>query len=338
MSDDFLSQDEVDALLSGTDDSADEGLPENDTAEQETANPYPFVNRERLIPARMPAMEAANERFGRELRTAMSTFVRRAAEVSIGEPQIQSYSEFIDALELPCSLTIVKVNPLRGNGLLVCESALVFALIETLFGGRGKLESSLEGRGFSPTEISVTEALIQRIAQAYQSAWKDSYPLSLEVVRLESQPRRAQIARDEDGVVTLRCMININGLAGAFHLCIPYATLDPIRSTLYSTVNKDQLCTDPIWTERLGEQLSIAELELTAKLADTELTFGELIALQKGDFIELDLAEQIEVLVRETPFLSCHYGTNQGRYAIKLDHFLTPTENVLNGVTDDRSA
>ncbi len=74
-----------------------------------------------------------------------------------------------------------------------------------------------------------------------------------------------------------------------------------------------------------------------AKLANTELTFGELINLSAGDFIELDLAEQVEITVNDVPFLSCNYGTNQDHYAVKVDRFLTPADEVLHGVTHDGS-
>jgi len=212
----------------------------------------------------------------------------------------------------------------------------VFSLIETLFGGAGKLAASLDGRSFSPTERSVIDATVRRVSEAYRLAWHDTYPLSLELGRSESKPQYAIVAAPDDLVITLRCLIDINGLSGAFHLCLPNVTLDPIRSTLTSNTSKDQLTMDPIWTERLSEQLAVAELEMTATLAQINLSFGELINLSAGDFIELDLADAVQVSVNNVPFLHCHYGTNNGQYAVKINDFLTPTEQVLSGVNHDR--
>ncbi|MGH1360185.1 MAG: flagellar motor switch protein FliM [Burkholderiaceae bacterium] len=341
MADEFLSQDEVDALLSGTEDEEQAADADSEAAppdpEAAAGKSYDLLNRERLISGHMPALEAAHDRFGRQLGNSISAFLRRPSEISVGTSKVQRYADFIDALKLPTSLTIVQINPLRGKGLMVCEPDLIFALIETMFGGAGKHSAEFEGREFSPTERSVANALVRLITETYRLAWQEAYPLSLDPVRTESQPKYAEVAGPDDAVVTFRCLIDVAGLSGAFHLCLPYTTLDPIRSTLYSTINKDQLNTDPVWTEKLSEQLEIAEIELVAKLANTELTFGELINLSAGDFIELDLAEQVEITVNDVPFLSCNYGTNQDHYAVKVDRFLTPADEVLHGVTHDGS-
>ncbi len=334
MTEEFLSQDEVDALLTGTEEQAEpvEGI----VADQEQPEvKTSALDRDRLLASHMPGMEAANERFARQLRKSLSAFVRRPAEISIGTTQIQRYGAFIEGLNAPVALTIVKINPLRGNGLLVCEPGLIIALIETLFGGAGKLDAGLEGREFSPTEMSVMHALLTRINDSFRLAWESAYPLSLEIVRSETKPRFATIAAPDDTVIALRCMVDINGLSGAFHLCLPYASLDPIRSTLYSDVSRDQLDDDPVWTERLSKQLEVAEVEMVVPLTQAELSFGELVNLSVGDFIELDLPDTVEVTINDVPFLSCQYGTNQGRYAVRVDRFLTSPDEVLNGVTDD---
>ncbi|MFK7962783.1 MAG: flagellar motor switch protein FliM [Burkholderiaceae bacterium] len=336
MADEFLSQDEVDALLSGTEEEeTTEFAPEE--SDSPTARRYDLLEREHLRHRRLPAMEAAHERFGRELKRSLSSFVRRTATVSMGAAQVQRYREFMESLQLPCSFSIVKINPLRGNGLMICEPDLVFSLIETMFGGAGKLAASLEGRSFSPTERSVIEAMVRRVSEAYRLAWQDTYPLSLELVRSESKPQYAIVAAPDDLVITLRCLIDINGISGAFHLCLPNVTLDPIRSTLTSDISKDQLTTDPIWTERLSEQLSVAEIEMSAALSQVNLSFGELINLGAGDFIEFELAKSVQVNVNNVPFLQCHYGTNNGRYAVKINDFLTPTEQIISGASHDRA-
>ncbi len=334
MAEEFLSQDEVDALLTGTEE--DIGI---EPAELPPETPPELLSssleRDKLLTAHMPGMEAANERFARLLRQSLSAFVRRPAEISMGTAQIQRYSAFIDALQMPSALTIVRINPLRGNGLLVCEPGLITAMIETLFGGAGKLDSGHDDREFSATEMSVMHALLTRINDSFRLAWEESYPLSLEIVRSETKPRFATIAAPEDTVISLRCLIDINGMSGAFHMCLPYASLDPIRSTLYSDISKDQLDENPVWTERLSEQLEVAEIEMVVPLTKIDLSFGELINLSAGDFIELDLPSMLEVTINDVPFLNCQYGTNQGRYAIRVDRFLTSPEDVLNGVTDD---
>ena len=55
------------------------------------------------------------------------------------------------------------------------------------------------------------------------------------------------------------------------------------------------------------------------------MTVEQLLAFKPGDFIELDLEQMIQAKVDGVPVFDCHYGTSNGRYAIKIDRMLTST-------------
>ena len=66
MAQDFLSQEEVDALLKGV-----TGEPDEQEAEEHSGDgvrPYNLATQERIVRGRMPTMELINERFARYLR------------------------------------------------------------------------------------------------------------------------------------------------------------------------------------------------------------------------------------------------------------------------------
>ncbi|MBE9533149.1 MAG: flagellar motor switch protein FliM, partial [Proteobacteria bacterium] len=63
---DILSQDEVDALLTGM--GGDEIETEAEDLDPTEARGYNFGNEDRIIRGRMPTLEMINERFGRHLR------------------------------------------------------------------------------------------------------------------------------------------------------------------------------------------------------------------------------------------------------------------------------
>ena len=55
-----------------------------------------------------------------------------------------------------------------------------------------------------------------------------------------------------------------------------------------------------------------------------------MLALKAGDFIELDLHQAIQAKVAGVPVLDCHYGTSNGKYALKVDQLLAGSrENWL---------
>jgi flagellar motor switch protein FliM len=199
----------------------------------------------------------------------------------------------------------------------------VFAVIDALFGGAGKFHTRIEGRDFSPTELRIILRLVETIIAEYSRAWQGVYPLDLEYQRSEMQPQFANIATPGEIVVATTFTLEIGETSGSMHLCIPYATLEPIRDVLYSSTQGDSGETDKRWVNLLKHQIQDAQVELVVELAQAPATVEQLLAFKPGDFIELDLNPCVQGKVVGVPVLECHYGTSNGRYAIKIDQLLS---------------
>lgn len=107
MSDNFLSQEEVDALLKGVTGDQDDSQSLEDTS---GVRPYNLATQERIVRGRMPTLEIINERFARLLRIGLFNFLRRSAEVSVGTVRVSKYSEFIRNLVVPTNLNLVQIG------------------------------------------------------------------------------------------------------------------------------------------------------------------------------------------------------------------------------------
>ena len=321
MNQQILSQDEVDALLQGI-------TGESQKLEQEEVQAggirnYDIASQERIVRGRMPTMEIINERFARNIRIGLFNFIRKSPEVAIGGIKVQKYSAFLREIVVPTNFNIVSVKPLRGSGLIVCDPTLVFAVIDSLFGGIGKFHTRIEGRDFSATEQRVILRLVEVIIQEYTKAWKGIYPLELEYQRSEMQPQFANIATPSEIIVSTSFTLEIGETSGTVYFCIPYSTLEPIRDVLYSTTQGDSSEPDRRWVNLLKHQIQSAEVELVAELAKAPATVEQLLAFKPGDFIELDLEQIIQAKVDGVPVFDCHYGTSNGKYSIKIEKMLT---------------
>ena len=321
MNQQILSQDEVDALLQGITGESQKLEPEE--VEAGAIRSYDISSQERIVRGRMPTMEIINERFARNIRIGLFNFIRKSPEISIGGIKVQKYSAFLREIVVPTNFNIVSVRPLRGSGLIVCDPTLVFAVIDALFGGAGKYHTRIEGRDFSPTEQRIITRLVEVVTVEYAKAWNGIYPLELEYQRSEMQPQFANIATPSEIVVATSFTLEIGDTTGTVHFCIPYSTLEPIRDVLYSTVQGDSNEPDRRWVNLLKEQIQAAEVDLVAELATAPATVEQLLAFQPGDFIELDLQPGIQAKVAGVPILDCHYGTSNGKYALKIDQLLT---------------
>ncbi|HRH29665.1 MAG TPA: flagellar motor switch protein FliM, partial [Aquabacterium sp.] len=292
MNQQILSQDEVDALLQGI--TGESQRLEQEEAPSEGVRDYDLASQERIVRGRMPTMEIINERFERNIRVGLFNLIRRSPEVSVGSIKVQKYSAFLREIVVPTNFNIMAIRPLRGSGLVVCDPTLVFAVIDALFGGAGKFHTRIEGRDFSATEQRIITRLVEVISAEYARAWKGIYPVELDYQRSEMQPQFATIATPSEIVVCTSFTLEIGDTSGTVHFCIPYATFEPIRDILYSTIQGDSTEPDRRWVKLLSQQIQSASVDLVANLATAPATVEQLLALKPGDFIELDLNPLVE--------------------------------------------
>ncbi|HRD86098.1 MAG TPA: flagellar motor switch protein FliM [Rubrivivax sp.] len=333
MNQQILSQDEVDALLQGITGESQK-LEEEDAPVGGVRN-YDLSSQERIVRGRMPTMEVINERFARNIRVGLFNMIRKSPEVSIGGIKVQKFSAFLREIVVPTNFNLVAVKPLRGSGLIVCDPSLVFAVIDSLFGGIGKFHTRIEGRDFSATELRVILRLVETIIAEYRRAWHGIYPLDLEYQRSEMQPQFANVATPSEIVVATAFTLEIGETSGSIHFCIPYSTLEPIRDVLYSTIQGDAAEPDRRWVNLLKQQIQSAQVDLIAELAHAPATVEQLLSFKPGDFIELDLEPVIQAKVDGVPVCDCHYGVSNGRYAVKIEQVLTSSSLSWIGVEQD---
>lgn len=320
MSQDFLSQEEVDALLKGVTGEADEAPAEEQAAGG--VKPYDIGRQERIVRGRMPTLELVNERFARYLRIGLFNYMQRNTEISLGPVRVQKYSEFIRNLVVPTNLNLVHVKPLRGTGLIVLDPNLVFLVVDNMFGSDGRFHSRVEGRDFTPTEQRIIQGLLRVIFSEYEKSWKPVYPLNFEYIRSEMNTQFANIATPSEIVLAVTFTIELSGASAELHICLPYSMIEPIRDMLSSSMHSEQLSSDKHWTTMLTRQLQDAVVELVAPLCTSRVTLGQIMNMKVGDVMPVAIDDTVPVMVDNVPIMECRYGLRNGQYALKVERFL----------------
>ncbi|HXF45316.1 MAG TPA: flagellar motor switch protein FliM [Burkholderiaceae bacterium] len=319
MAEQFLSQDEVDALLEGVTGESQK-LDRDEPAGGIRA--YDLASQERIVRGRMPTLEIVNERFARNLRVGLFNFMRRSPEMSVGPVRVIKYSQFLRDIVVPTNINIVSVAPLRGSALFIFDPNLVFCVIDNLFGGTGKLHMRIEGRDFSPTEQRIIQRLLEVTLDQYTKAWGALFRFNFQYQRSEMHTQFANIASPSEIVVATTFNIEIGDSGGEIHICFPYASLEPIRDVLYSSVQGDGHEPDRRWVKQLTQQVQAADVELVAELAQAQITIGELLKLRVGDFIPLPLKEIVPAKIDGVPVMECRFGAVNGHTAIRIERLL----------------
>lgn len=320
MASDFLSQDEVDALLKGVAGEPDEL--EEDSGDQSGVRPYNLATQERIVRGRMPTMELIHERFARYLRIGLFNYMHRNAEVSVGPVKVQKYGEFVRNLVVPTNLNLVLAKPLRGTGLVVFDPNLVFLVVDNMFGGDGRFHSRVEGRDFTPTEQRIIQGMLGVVFAEYARAWAPVFKIEMEYVRSEMNSQFANIATPSEIVISASFSLEFGGSQADMHICFPYSMVEPIRDLLYSTMQSDHLTQDNRWIKLLTRQLQSAEVELVCNLGSADVTLRDIADLRVGDVIPLTVPERLHGEVDGIPVLELSYGRQGGHYAVKVERFV----------------
>lgn len=285
----ILEQDEVDALLrglSGGDVETETELPEDDSG----VVSFDLANQDRIIRGRMPVLEIVNDRFARLCTNALANTMRKRVDINPISIDMSKFGDFMRSLPVPTSISIFKMDPLRGNAILVVDSRLVFALVENFFGGAGS-QPKVEGRDFTPIEQAIVDKVVKIALANMEESWKPVHEVHIELVRSEVNPQFAAIVPPSDVVIVVTFEVELENAIGSLICCLPYATMEPIRSKLHASFQSERLEVDHVWISRFKERLMETPVEMVVRMGHSKITGRQLMKLAKGDILLLDTDE-----------------------------------------------
>ena len=314
MTDDILSQEEIDALLHGVDD-GDINI-ENDSVQGDFSD-YDLTSQDRIIRGRMPTLELINERFARHTRVSLFNMLRRSAEVSIGGVQVQKFGEYIQTLYVPTSLNMVRMQPLRGMALFVFEAKLVFKLVDNFFGGDGH-HAKVDGREFTPTELRVVQMLLDQAFKDLEEAWKPLFDINFDCIGSEVNPAMANIVSPSEAVIVSSFHIDLDGGGGDMHITMPYSMIEPIKDVLDSGMTGDVDEVDERWLKALRRDILRASVDLECTVVEKKMSLREIIDLKKGDVIPVDIPEDLILRANGVPIYKTRMGTSRGHLGLEI--------------------
>ncbi|WP_291323790.1 flagellar motor switch protein FliM [Desulfonatronospira sp.] len=286
----ILDQGEVDALLQGLtggEVDAETDVPEDDSG----VVTFDLSNQDRIIRGRMPVLEIINDRFARLATNTMANAMRKRVDFNPISIDMSKFGDFMRSLPVPTSINIFKVDPLRGNALMIIDTRLVFALVENFFGGTGS-QPKIEGRDFTPIEQSIVVKVSKMLLSNLEDAWRPVHEVNIELIRSEVNPQFATIVPPSDVVVVITFEVELENAIGSMVVCLPYATIEPIRSKLYASYQSERLEVDHAWLSRFKERLLEIPVDFHVTMGQTRITGRQLLNMEEGDILMLDTDQE----------------------------------------------
>ena len=315
-----LSQDEVDSLLNGI----GEGTVETETDVPDDADAfqrYDFSNKSGPYHLKMPALGIINERFITFVNASLSALTNAIIDVNVSDIDSVKYGDFCRSLPLPTSLNLFRIEPLRGFGLVVLEGSLVFAFVDTIFGGKCEGHVKLEGRELYPNRSPDYQKSHHRCDGGLPKGMVGYIPAYPEADPNGNRPAVCGNRQTGDMVIASRFTVDIGNFSGTLTFCLPYSGIEPIKDVLRDSFKSEKVETDFSWKKHIEERIREQALDAKCVLGRARITGKELLKMKSGDIIVLDkkVKDEINVTIAGVKKFSGHPGTSHNKKAVRLE-------------------
>ena len=338
----LLSAEELAALSEGIDD----GTIAIDTGFNLTTRvkKHDLASEDSTLGVNTSSLEMINERFVRLFRMGLMDVLRTSPRINPTRAQIVRFGDYLKDMRPPLAVNTIRINPLRGFSLVMIEPTLVFSSLDNFFGGTGSGmpanqkrragdkagEGATNGlaptRMFTATESRVISIILEVFFRALKEAWSPLMVVEFEHVSSEINPQFAQIADENDLVISSRFETeSVGGNKGFVDLVYPYAALKPFREMLRNRVQADGSAdSDMKWREDLTKAVGDSMVELQVLLGQVVDDYQRIESLKEGDLLFFKKPELATIYIGDLPAFECQVGMAGPNVAIRIENSLDP--------------
>lgn len=286
------------------------------------AQPFAFGQVAAHASMRLAGIERLGERIARALRLAVEPIARARTQVSADSIGPVPYETWLRDLPEFTSLTHYRMTPLKGGVLVAIEPAFVARLVDSFYGGVGRLGKDRQ-REFTPTEDRLLQRLIGAASDALVSAWGDVVELEPALVAQESNPAFMSFVRGDEQVVVQSFTVAPGTIAPSAITIVYLAQgLRSFEPQLAAKVPGGAGESDDEWRGKLAHALKDVRLPVRTVLARPEMTMSALMTLKPGDVIPVTLPARAPLIVADQRLALGTLGDREGKAALMIEEML----------------
>ncbi len=314
-----LSSDEVNALIDGlTEEERPEVSAGADVSDSKVIRSFTLGSDDQSVLGDYYALRMINERFARKARGVFLPMLRLQPRISSFPPEIKSFDDYCSELDPFMSLTLMRMEELRGSLMMVMDPSFISIMTNSYFGGAVSPLSNRKPE-FTDTESRVIELVTQGLGGTLEGAWKDLMTITLNEIGREVNPQFASFVDGADLVIVCSFVVMLPDMDPAtFDVIYPLQTLRPIASQLRSRTQSDTVDDDISWRHRLERAVMDIPLSVEVKLASPTVPMTKLIFLKPGDVVQAQLFDNVQFNLEGQPFFVGEMGDVAGQAAVNL--------------------
>jgi len=320
----ILSQEEIDALLSGEGVSEGAGAAVTEAVGEEQKEKlvslYDFKHPNRVSKDQLRTIQTIHESFARGFATHLSTRLRSLVDIDLTSVDQLTYSEFIMSMADPSAVYIFNIKELEGDAILEISPQLVLYIIDRSFGGEGGVIQ--EAREITIIEQNVMKKIVDNALVQLVRSWQNVTPLTLELRDFETNPQLIQISPPGETAIMISFEVKISDFSSLLNLCFPYFVLEDVMPKLSAQhqIAHNQKKRSHHEENIVRHKLNKTDVPVSVNLGRTELSLRDVLDLEEGDIVRLDnrLDKMLEVIIGDTAKFRGKPGIYRGHKAVQL--------------------
>ena len=316
-----ITDDEVEALLdkNAANGGGNDGTPQS----------YDLVARDRIVRGRMPTLDRLNERWVTEFQRKLADLIRQPLDVTLQEVQLAPYGNWLAGLPMPTSFNLFTIKPWPRNALVAVDGKLLFALVNSYYGGGSRAAAGVVRESLTPTEQRLNRIIIELLTNLFRNALAPVAALEFQHAQSEINPSYLNMATPSETVVVTRVEVTLNEAGGSIALIMPLSSFDPVRDKLAEGLKTVSPETRQRWRKGLRSQLENTELDLTSVFLETAISVRELVNMKSGDILPIEMPKTAVLCSGERPLLRGKFGLSRGYNAVSVLEAVKGASTVL---------
>lgn len=320
MSEEVLSQGEIDALLSAI----SSGEMDADELKEEEAEKkvkvYDFKRALRFSKDQVRGLTRIHENFARLLTTHLSAQLRTYVNISLASVEQIPYEEFIRSVPQKTILNIFSVAPLEGRIVFEINPNIAYAVLDRMLGGKGSGMNKVEN--LTEIETTIMKRTFEQSMGQLEEAWASMIDIELILEDLEVNPQFVQLVSPNETVIVITLNTTIGDSSGMINICLPHIVLEPIISKLSMHYWMEEKVTeiDEEQYERLSQNIKKVEVDAKVLLGESSITIEEFLNLASDDVIVLNqkIQEPILLTTNDEPKFYVQPGKKNNHLAVQV--------------------
>jgi len=341
----FLSQDEIDALLdiaeAGED--IDASTEEQIISKEKNYSIYDFKKPNRISNEQFKAFSTLHDKMLRDLITDLSAMLRKIVDIKLYSIEQMTYGEFILSIPQLTSLNTLSIKPLEGRIVIECNPGISHKIIAELLGSGAVAASDNLDRELTEIEVNIFDHFYKMFIKHMYKAWDEVTTLNFKIESRDTNANAIQIISDHEIVLLVVLEITIDEESGFLSICYPISYIETLLNKIVEKMFNEGKNKKASRKKDITTLISGAKMKVEAIMAETELTVEDLLKIKPNDVIVFNKnasSSSSKLYVNKTEKFLGVSGISNNRKAVQvkanLDHEKQETLEILRLMREDR--